>query len=611
MRMFSTASLSACIALLALLFGILLPWAGNIRAARKTGLPYVLVPFFAYNRITSLFMLRVVIRLANKILPEPSITSGRTLSTGSWPWKLQYAPFAKLGDTFLTVAPGGIIINTADADVISQIMARGADFPKASHLYKTVDIYGENILASEGETWRRHRKLMAPLFSEKNNQLVWKQTLECCDTLLSSWTSEPGRTIRTLAKDTMRLSLNVIEQAGLGQNELWPSSDESQVSTKDELQDGHKMTFHGSLTSVLDNLLYIILLPTCFLANAPFQGPRLAYQAYREWGTYMADTVDKKRFSMGLAKSTAPTSDLLSQIVNASEDRSTRKAPMLTQSEILGNLFVMVIAGHETSANSIHFSLLLLAMHPHIQIAIQQELDEMFEGRSRSEWKYEHDFPRLLESKLAAVLNEQLRLFAPTVTLPKLSTAVPHQLWINGKEVTVPPKTMVRVCVSSVHRNPRFWHDTESHEQSNLGHDNDLEDFHPERWMRKKASAAAESEVDTKSTQPYKNGAYLPFSEGARACIGRRFAQVEVLAALAGILSEYSVELAVDEWASTEEVARMAGQEKAKLWQKAAVTATWTLQNKTAVLITLQLRGAHVPVRVVKRGEELFASMSV
>ncbi len=606
-RMGSGVHLSALLAVSALLIAIILPWAKNLRAAKATGLPYVIVPFFAYNRITSLFMLRIVIRFANKFLLEPSATSGRTLSTASWPWKLQYTPFAKLGDTFLTVAPGGIIVNTADADVISQIMARGVDFPKASHLYKTVDIYGENILAAEGETWRRHRKLMSPLFSEKNNQLVWKQTLECCDALLSSWTSEPDKIIRTLAKDANNLSLNVIEHAGLGQNEVWPSFAESQVGSKKELHDGHTMTFHTSLTSVLDHLLYIILLPKWFLANAPFQGPRLAYQSYCEWGTYMVDTVEKKRSSMERGKSTPFRNDLLSQIVKASQDGSTHKTPMLTQSEILGNLFVMVIAGHETSANSIHFSLLLLAIYPHVQKEVQQELDEQFEGRLKADWKYEHDFPWLLESKLAAVLNEELRLFAPTVTLPKLSTSVPHQLWVNGKEVTVPPKTMLRVCISSVHRNPKFWDIAPSHQQSRLGHDNDLEEFRPERWMRRKAKTSSKLEIDTKATQPYKNGAYLPFSEGARACIGRRFAQVEVLAALAGILSEYSVELAVDEWASAEEVAQMTKQEKAKLWQQAATKAAWTLQNKTAVLITLQMRGAFVPVRIVRRGGEVFA----
>jgi cytochrome P450 len=67
-------------------------------------------------------------------------------------------------------------------------------------------------------------------------------------------------------------------------------------------------------------------------------------------------------------------------------------------------------------------------------------------------------------------------------------------------------------------------------------------------------------------------GAYLPFSEGYRACLSRRFAQVEIIAVLAVLFREYSVELAVDEWASDEEVDKMpvGGVERREVWEKAA-----------------------------------------
>lgn len=92
-----------------------------------------------------------------------------------WPWNLRYAPFAKMGtDTFLTVAPGGIILYTADADVISQITTRWTDFPKPTPLYRSVNIYGKNIVSSEGPAWRYRRKLTSHSFGEKNNQLVWE-----------------------------------------------------------------------------------------------------------------------------------------------------------------------------------------------------------------------------------------------------------------------------------------------------------------------------------------------------------------------------------------------------------------------------------------------------
>lgn len=83
---------------------------------------------------------------------------------------------------------------------------------------------------------------------------------------------------------------------------------------------------------------------------------------------------------------------------------------------------------------------------------------------------------------------------------------------------------------------------------------------------------------------------------------------MEVLAALAVIFSQYSVELAVEEWASDEEVAAMpaGGEERKKVWDKAADRARWLFREGMVSVITLQMRKGHVPVRFVRRGEERF-----
>jgi hypothetical protein len=103
-----------------------------------------------------------------------------------------------------------------------------------------------------------------------------------------------------------------------------------------------------------------------------------------------------------------------------------------------------------------------------------------------------------------------------------------------------------------------------------------------------------------------KRGAYIPFSEGARACLGRRFAQVEILVALAVIFSKYSVELAVDEWASEEDVSQMDDVNRKKVWTKAKDEAERKMREEMGTIITIQLRGKPVKVRVVERGQEWF-----
>ena len=349
----------------------------------------------------------------------------------------------------------------------------------------------------------------------------------------------------------------------------------------------------------------------------------------------MKEMVAAKKTDIKSGAAESSTIDLIGQLVKGQEecrDEKSQGPAALADSEVMGNLFVFVIAGHETSANSIHFSLLLLALNPEVQRRVQEELTEIFRGRPISQWEYDRDLPRLLNGMLGAVLNEELRLIAPIITVPKIVCSMPQQLIVDGKEVTVPANTMIRLCVPSVHRNPKFWpHGPPKDPQKPyfpLGNqDNDLEEFKPERWLRKKAEKADTltnghtKEADMADTDdlidrmaaetsgslytPLK-GSYIPFSDGQRACLGRRFAQVEILAALAVIFTQYSVELAVDEWASDEEVEKMTKEQRGEIWKKAEEKAQWIWQNKMHCIITLQLRGAHVPMRFVKKGDERF-----
>ena len=271
--MFSLSAWVALLSLATLVLNIALPLARNVRTAQASGIPYVLVPYYGYNRLTSMFMARTLLRLTDWLAPGLSMTSWRHLVPSNWPWKLRHAPFTALHtDTFLTVAPGGMIMYTADANVIAQIFARGDDFPKATHLYRHVDIYGKSVVSSGGPTWRRHRAVTSPAFTEKNNQLVWKETLDVTQAVLASWTGlgidGNSKTITEVAGDTMRLSLEVIGRAGLGQKLEWPKATESMQK---ELPAGHTMSFTNAVQVLLANMLYIMALPMWILSNNPLK----------------------------------------------------------------------------------------------------------------------------------------------------------------------------------------------------------------------------------------------------------------------------------------------------------------------------------------------------
>jgi hypothetical protein len=110
--------------------------------AKATGLQFVVVPSYIYNFITSKVFRCTILQPLNKILPEPSEASWPHLSTLIWPLELNHTLFEALGtDNFFTVAPGDIIFNTADASVMSQILAQGSAFPKAVQIYISIALY--------------------------------------------------------------------------------------------------------------------------------------------------------------------------------------------------------------------------------------------------------------------------------------------------------------------------------------------------------------------------------------------------------------------------------------------------------------------------------------
>ena len=88
-------------------------------------------------------------------------------------WEKWYDCFKEIGsDAFILVAPGNNTLLVADAEAITQMTTRRNDFPKPTEIYKSIDLFGKNVVSTEGAYWRHHRKITSPPFTEKNNNLV-------------------------------------------------------------------------------------------------------------------------------------------------------------------------------------------------------------------------------------------------------------------------------------------------------------------------------------------------------------------------------------------------------------------------------------------------------
>jgi cytochrome P450 len=632
----------------------------NLAAARATGIPCICVPIFPQGIVWSALYQPIFLPIL-QLLPNAFAEPWRTFENPNLNWRENRQLFEHAGShTIFLVSSDELMLLTADPDVIMQITTRRNDFPKPMEIYKGLAIYGENVVTVEGGDWKRHRKATMPQFGESNNRVVWKESLFQAGEMLKHWTKriateekleEGGRgskswghVLHGASSDCMRLSLYVISRAGFNVRCRWPGEDasvpdEEGVMRATEVPAGRSMSYMESMETLLHNLLPVFAFPPRVLAYAPFAALRLASKAYFEWGMYMNDVFVRKQEDIVNSKGTEYEGmDLMGALIKYSghipgTDNFEKSEITLTKEEIIGNSFIMFLAGHETAANSIHFALLFLAARPTFQTKLQADLDEILGDKDPSEWSYDSELPKLFAGLLGAVLNEELRVIAPVVFIPKCTMpGKPQTLHIEGEDVVIPGGTVVGINTPRTHRHPKYWPYISSDPNDLDDSAGDLETFKPERWLADKPgphtsfdTSATNSHVDfTKSLasvtddtvdsssdtaasffRPAK-GAYIPFSIGPRACLGRRFAQIEVLAVLAVILKTYSVELSTDAYADPRNVDQMSVDEKRKVWEQARTEMERKIRDEAGTVVTLQLRGDNVDLKLRKRGQEVF-----
>lgn len=570
-------------------------------------------------------------------------------------YRTRHEWFAKLGESFLIASPGGLLMMTDNAETIRTVTLKREHFPKWTAVYNILRQFGENVLTTEGSVWRMHRKVTSASFNERNAALVFREAINQTQGMLRMWTGPSGDTreepLRTLQHDTMKLALNIISYVGFGMRLLWPG--ETHPAGTDpkllkygshEPTAGHQLSFTDTMELLLHYLLLLLIVPRwilstfphplstmCGNANVggyqgmlPFESIKKAVLSYDEYVSYMNELLDEK-IEEARKGEHVEGMDLMGQLAKSSFGTDAKEAT-LTRDEIIGNAFIMFVAGHETTANAIHFTIIYLATHPEAQRAMQRDIDDILGGRDPRDWDYDSLVNPMTASMIGAAMYETLRLVPAVSEIPKkISPDADESLVMDGARYVLPRGTGISLVTVSTHVNPRYWPTRPS--KITPGTSNIL-DYCPDRWFQKTAKdkerdgggggnesvAGADSEdfggfqgsdINAQLFKP-ERGSYIPFSDGARSCLGRRIAVVEIIAALAVIFRSYSVELAVDEWASRDEVEAMGREERARLYRRAQDKSRWTVGQATTRL-TLNLHdGLHVPVRIVRRGEEKF-----
>ncbi|ESK93083.1 cytochrome p450 [Moniliophthora roreri MCA 2997] len=180
--------------------------------------------------------------------------------------------------------------------------------------------------------------------------------------------------------------------------------------------------------------------------------------------------------------------DLFSALLDANDDTLSGGEAPLTERELMGNIFIFMLAGHETTAHTLAFAFGLLAFH-----------------QDEQELLYQHIKSVIPDGRLLATGIPKFSIEDTTFITENVRTG-------EKKAIPVPRGAGITLNTVGLHYNPRYWKDPEVFKPSRFRED----------WPR---------------------DAFLPFSAGARACLGRKFFETEAVAALTMLVSRYKIEV--------------------------------------------------------------------
>ncbi|KAL4749778.1 hypothetical protein BDW72DRAFT_213844 [Aspergillus terricola var. indicus] len=519
----------------------------NLHVVCKTcsSLPRVLFPVSEANLLyIALFESRWFNHIRRQWLPTgiaDYIADGAF--RGRWDVKDRLA--RKYGGVYHSVTPGLISCHVGDAEVASQVVKERRGFVKPVKHLEAFEMYGPNVFTSEGSEWAYHHRHSAAAFNDKNNGLVWQESAIQAQEMTAYWektfnTSKGADQfiVPDLREDILKLSLNIICSAGFGVGLPYrPATSATAHNDKDSAEDlfrdaatpalGYHFTFCGVMKYMNRSMM------TVFVANGLL--PKFA--AHEDLNRYLHALIEVTEHSEH------EKHNLLGRLVAARREeqsaRSSGSGPGLSNAEILGNTYIFSFAGHETTATTMRFALPLLAIHQQVQDRLYAELEEALRDQPAdpAEWGYSTVFPRLVTP--LCVMLETLRLYPPVVSIPKLTTTHMAEITYKGERHCLPPNVRVNLNANALHYSEAYWGP-------------DADNFDPRRWDKRNADSFLARNTNSGLSGPglespniHKpvRGAFIPFSDGLRACMGRKFAQVEFIATLAVIFHRFRVTL--------------------------------------------------------------------
>lgn len=333
---------------------------------------------------------------------------------------------------------------------------------------------GKGLVTNDGPDWVRQRRLMQPMFSARNVNAFDAPINALTTARMEDWQQRHGDGPLWIEREMADLTFQIVAATLFGSDAEPHAAEMAEIL---EIVNLHTQELRALLT------LY----------------PWIPTPYNRRWKRAVA-SLDRIVYGMIAARRRAGAgdADLLDRLLGARDEVSGEAMP---EQQIRDEVVTLMLAGHETSANALAWTLYLLATHPEIDQRLASELDAALGGAPAQA----ADLARV--PYLKQVVQEAMRIYPPVWAVARRSE---HDDAFGPYRV--PARSYVGVPIWVLHRHPAFWPEPER--------------FDPDRFAAKRGE----------SRHSY---CYLPFAAGPRTCIGAGMATLEIQLILAQIVQRF------------------------------------------------------------------------
>ncbi|KAL3537100.1 hypothetical protein ACH5RR_000466 [Cinchona calisaya] len=443
-------------------------------------------PVFLYGNIPEMKSIQI---------QTHSSVEGKTAENLSHAWPATVFPHLQqwrneYGPVFVYSTGNVQTLCIMDPEIVKELsLSNSLNLGKPSYIARDYGpLFGQGIFTSNGPYWAFQRKIIAPEFYLDKVKDMISLMVDSTSTILQFWKSktkdQTGDVEIRVDEDLTSLSADIISRACFG----------GSYSQGEEI---------FSKLHALQKLMS--------KRNIGVPGSRYFPSKHNREACRLKEEIDSMILNVVKVRNEAKhDKDLLQLILDAAKsdgDKSGLPSDFACNKFIIDNCKSIYFAGHETTALSASWCLMLLAKHPEWQARVRAEVLEVCR----------HNPPGADELRSMKLLNmvtqEALRLYPPSAFLAREALQD-----INLKGILVPKGINIQVPVAFLHQHPELW-GTDAHT------------FNPERFADGIARAC-------KIPQ-----AYMPFGAGSRICVGQHFAMTELKVILSLVLSQFSFSL--------------------------------------------------------------------